>query len=94
MNKWDWYWRICLAGRRGKCWFVGHEEAQGDIYHTGDPDYCPKCFIEWPQDKMELPKYLNRIYVWFVTRDWRWFNRLDEWLIFKHSKWLPRWWEY
>lgn len=59
-----------------------------------DPDYCDKCFINWPSEKTTMPVLLNRWYVWMVKRDWRWFEKLDAWLIFKHSNWLPGWWEY
>ena len=91
--EWRWY-ALNEKWQRVKCWFVGHSEAWGDPMVPGDDDYCPKCFVEWPQDKMELPKYLTRIYVWVVERDWRWFNALDEWLRVKHLRWLPSWWEY
>jgi len=57
------------------------------------PDYCPKCFMEWPQDANELPKIFNGWYVWMIERNWKWFVKLDDWLII-HAKWLPSWWEY
>lgn len=90
---WRWY-ALKERLQRVKCWFVGHGEAHGHPYNSFDPDYCPKCFIEWPQDQPELPKYLNRIYAWVVERNWRWFLRLDDWLCINHWHRLPSWWGY
>ncbi len=86
-------WKIKLKWLRLKCFFTGHGEMLGErwIY---EPDYCPKCYMDWPQDRVALPKILNRIYVWLVNRNYDWFNRLDGWLLGEHSNRLPSWWEY
>ena len=95
MNWYEWRW-YALKERlqRSKCWFVGHETVYGDYRVTRDPDFCWNCGLEWPQDDVVLPMYLRRIYVWFVEREWRWFDALDYWLCFKSGWRLPSWWEY
>lgn len=85
-------WRVELVLKRPRCWFVGHHVEWGGPYNF-ESDYCTKCHQDWPQDLMTLPKYLTRCYVWVVEREWRWFDRLDDWLFTNHQNWLPDWWE-
>lgn len=88
-----WLWRISLCPSRIWCFFTGHGEVPGERW-SYEPDYCPRCYVDWPQDRRELPKYFNRAYCWMVNQNWRWFIRLDDWLLEKHANRLPCWWEY
>lgn len=85
---------LSLRLLRVRCWLVGHEVVHGGRW-TNEPNYCPRCFIDWPSEHTTLPMLLNKGYCWLVERDWRWFDRLDEWF-FNHvpRKWWPSWWEY
>jgi hypothetical protein len=92
---WDRFWWFRVRVARLWCWVVGHDECWGSAYDS-EPDYCRRCYVEWPQDKNTLPKYLNRWYCWMVEREWRWFAALDTWL-WDHPRVLrrmPSWWEY
>ena len=83
-------WEISyLWPRRIWCFIVGHDERPGNPLNYED-DYCDRCLIDWPQDRPEIPKLLNRAYVWAVNHGWP--EAFDLWLM-QHVK-LPRWWEY
>lgn len=86
-------WKVELFFRRILCWFTEHKEVSGEHWNYA-PDYCNRCFIDWPQDQKTLTSYLNVVYCWFVQRDWKWFERLDWWLCKKYGRFLPHWWEY
>lgn len=87
---WDLIWRIeWLLPRRAWCVIVGHRECMGSPLNYED-DYCGRCLVSWPQDKVTIPVLLNRAYVWAVEHGWpEW---LDLWLG-QHVN-LPSWWEY
>jgi len=59
-----------------------------------EDEYCSKCFITCPQDKITLPQLLTRLYCWMVECEWQWFNRFDEWLCENYQDRLPHWWSY
>ena len=84
---WELKWRIWKTCRRAICWFVGHNKVSGNPH---EDDYCDKCFIDWPQDRIALPTLLNQAYCWFVDHGWP--EALDLWLL-KHFN-MPSWWEY
>lgn len=91
-----WYelaWRMEVFFKRIRCFLLGHSERPGSRLNY-EEDYCPICHILWPQDAREIPKYLTRIYVWLVNREWTWFNEFDVWMFDNHRNLLPRWWEY
>jgi hypothetical protein len=90
---WEFLWKIKMKARYMKCWFLGHKKTGADRW-THLPDFCAICLVEWPQDKKTLWHWLNRSYCWMVGRRWRWFDALDVWLLNKHAKHLPSWWEY
>jgi hypothetical protein len=89
---WEWRYQVSHRIQRVCCWFTGHKETWGSQYDR-EPDYCERCFLEWPQEASTLPKYLNRWYCWMVEREWHWFEKLDLWLLGRPG-WLPSWWEY
>ena len=93
---WETHWRLKNRIKRIGCWFVDHDIVWPDEIERfyGQADYCPKCYMDGPEEANTLPTYLNRIYVWFVLRDWEWFERLDDWLMNNYNKRLPSWWEY
>lgn len=86
-------WKLELMSQRVDCFFVGHSTTFPDQWCNED-EYCSKCFVTCPQDKVTLPRLLNRLYSWVVERKWRWFERLDGWLCENHKEQLPTWWEY
>jgi len=43
------------------CFLLGHDERLGDFY---DPNYCGRCWIEWPQKDTTLPTLLIRALNW------------------------------
>lgn len=91
---WKWY-AIKDKWQRVKCWVVGHSIAYGNCRtNPHDPDFCWNCGLEWPEEHITLYNYLNRFYVWMVERNWHWFNKLDDWLLNNHIRWIPSWWEY
>ena len=75
------------------CFFTGHDERSGEqlIYEN---DWCAKCFVEWPQDKITLPRLLMYCFGWLIEREWQWFDRFDDWICANHRNRLPDWWEY
>ena len=85
---------LSLGLLRMRCWFVGHWEVMGERW-SQEPDYCSRCYVDWPSETTTLPTYLTRGYCWLVERNWRWFEGLDEWL-YNHipRKWWPRWARY
>jgi len=85
---------LTLRLLRMRCWFIGHDEVMGEQWNY-EPDYCSRCYAEWPSETTTLPTYLTKEYCWLVERDWKWFNYLDEWL-FNHlpRKWWPEWARY
>lgn len=86
--------RIDRRLRRLRCWFTGHSISFGEHW-IQEPDYCPKCFIDWPLEMITLPTLLNKGYCWMVEQDWGWFNYIDERLCRRgFPKWWPAWWEY
>ena len=89
----DVLWYLERMVRRVGCFFVGHNEVTGErlIYES---DWCSKCFCRWPQDRVTLPRLLNRCYGWVVERNWHWFVCLDDWLYINHREKTPDWWEY
>lgn len=74
-----------------QCWLIGHDERWGSRINY-ESDWCARCHCEWPQEKVTLPKLLNRGYVWIVKREWAWLETLDLWL--RDYIRLPSWWEY
>ena len=80
-----------VALKYTQCFFKGHNLRWGERYNY-EPDYCDRCFVEWPQDQATLVDYLSRCYGFMVERDWRWFQRLDDWLWSKFR--MPGWWSY
>ena len=90
---WNRFWKAELFFRRMACWFTGHREVSGNQWNY-EPDYCAKCFMDWPQDHRTLTSYLNMAYCWLVRRDWKWFERFDWWLCNHYGRYLPSWWEY
>lgn len=93
IDKWDFIFRLKHKLRGVICFFVRHDETTGDRF-AYQPDYCDRCFVEWPQDRLTMPDILNRVYCWVVNRGWQWFDSLDVWLMENHNKKLPSWWEY
>jgi len=89
----DVLWKLELMFQRVGCFFVGHDERAGQVWDYED-DYCSRCLVSWPQDKITLPRLLTRLYSWMVERKWRWFERLDDWIYENHRDRLPTWWEY
>lgn len=85
---------VDMGLRRLGCWFVGHQEKMGD-WRMYEPDWCARCYCNYPSEKTTLPLLLNHGYCWMAERDWRWFNCLDEWLCCHiSSNRGPSWWEY
>jgi len=81
--------------RRLRCLIIGHDIQF--VHRLEGPEYCRWCWYtegEVPLDEPTLPGLLNRAYCWLVERDWAWFEKLDLWLINKHSRKLPNWWSY
>lgn len=93
MNWWEYIFKLKCWMHGVICFFVGHDEMAGNRLNY-QPDYCDRCFVEWPQDKLVMPHILSRVYRWFVDRQWSWFDRLDDCLLENHSQRLPSWWEY
>ena len=93
---WEAGWQLKIRFNRVRCWFTDHGFVGADEIERfySEADYCPKCYIDWPQERNTLSTHLRLIYVWFVLREWAWFDRLDLWLINNHGKRLPSWWEY
>ena len=85
---WQFIWEITwLFPRKVWCFIVGHDECFGGYW---EDDYCDRCYVDWPQDKITVPVLLNRAYCWAVEHGWP--EEIDLWLM-KHIK-LPNWWEY
>lgn len=59
------WWRLA----RIRCWFIGHDRRMGEQTNY-EADYCARCGIEWPQDLMTLPDYIEKADDWFAERDW------------------------
>jgi len=85
---WELVWKGKLLFHRTKCFFVGHNERRGNVLNY-EADYCEWCFAEWPQDKFTLPDLPSLLYGWLAERDWRGFERLDNWL-YRHFGAWPR----
>ncbi len=95
---WTLFWKVFGGPYRGllhiRCWFTGHDVCHVDAW-TYEPDYCSKCYVDWPQEKITLLTLFNRGYCWMVEQNWAWFDQLDEWLSNHVSKrWWLSWWEY
>jgi len=74
------------------CFLAGHVERSGCRENYEEP-YCARCYIDYPQDKLELPKLLNRVLVFVVERS-SLADRLFCWTC--EQSWcnrLPSWWE-
>jgi len=82
-------WQLKSVWCKFVCWFVGHDVISGDRTMYED-DWCDRCFMDWPQDKVTLPILLNRVYCWAVDHGWP--ESIDLWF-HKHFR-MPRWWEY
>ena len=93
MRAWDRLWRVRMMVNRIRCWFIGHNEKMGNRMNH-EPDWCDRCFTDWPGETTTLPDLLQRGYSWLVERDWVWFERLDTWLSANHRQKLPHWWAY
>lgn len=93
---WDTVWRLKIRVKRIKCWFTDHGLIGADEIERfyGEADYCPECYIDWPQERDTLFTHLIAMYGWLVRRKWAWFDRLDIYLLEHHKHRLPRWWEY
>ena len=76
-----------------KCFFIGHIEKMGNKYNYED-DWCDRCFCNCPEDKLTMPRILQKIYARIVSREWNWFDKFDWWLSNNFGKHLPSWWEY
>lgn len=90
---WQRLYEMTLLIQRLKCFFVGHNERMGNPLNY-EEDYCNRCFVHYPQDLITMPDMLNKVYIWLVEQDSILFNHLDNWLLEKHRKRLPSWWEY
>ena len=90
---WDALWKLKFVVRGIGCFFTGHKELSGRQTFY-DNDWCEKCLVDWPQDKITLPLLLTRYYGWLVEREWRWFYRFDFWIEKRYGDSLPDWWEY
>ena len=86
-------WKLTRVIRGIDCFFTGHDERSGNRLNY-ENDWCEKCFVAWPQDKITLPRLLTRVLGWVVDREWRWFYRFDFWIEKKLGPDLPDWWEY
>ena len=86
-------WKLKYLIRGIGCFFLGHEMLPGDE-EISENDWCLHCLVDWPQDRVTLPRLLNRCFGWLVEREWNWFARIDDWLIEYHQEHLPDWWEY
>ena len=75
---------------RLQCFFLGHIEKMGERVNF-EPDWCARCYCEWPQEKTSAPSVLHTWYIWFIDHS-RLFRRLDARLSNRIR--LPLWWEY
>lgn len=80
-------WLLSVPLREAYCFLRGHKEVYGGPM---EDDWCDRCFVDWPQDKITLPRLLNRAYCWAVEHGWP--ETVDLWL-HAHFK-MPDWWEY
>jgi len=75
--------------KRLKCLLTDHDVSFGQY---AEECYCRRCGMRSPEDRLTLFRLLNHRYCWLVSKEWNWFDRLDEWLCEKYR--MPRWWEY
>jgi len=101
-ERWNTLWYIGLRFKKRWCWLVGHK-SKCSYGLPGTECWCDRCLMDDPgDDEGVLPQRLTRLYVRTVERDWRWFNKLDDWLLndAPTGRWrwlwkrLPSWWEY
>ena len=90
---WDALWKLERVFRGIGCFFTWHNEVPGE-QETCEDDWCSKCYVKWPQDKITLPRLLTRCLGWLFEREWRWFYRFDFWIEKRYGNALPDWWEY
>jgi len=74
---------------RLKCLLTDHDI---DFSLYTNKYYCKRCGTRNPEDKLTLYRLLNHCYIWLVSKEWDWFDRLDNWLCEKYR--MPVWWEY
>jgi hypothetical protein len=59
-----------------------------------DPDYCARCMIEYPVDRIVLPDLLTRALIWAIDHS----VLVDRFFVWTcEQSWhvhLPKWWSY
>ena len=63
MNKMNLLYRVGLFFKRLTCFFIDHDLQVGSDINR-DPDYCTRCYLDWPQDNLVLSDYLRKFYDW------------------------------
>lgn len=49
------------------CFFIDHDLQVGSDINR-DPDYCARCYLDWPQDHLTMSDYLQKIYTWLAEK--------------------------
>ena len=93
-SNWSWLWERRIRGI--KCFFVGHNIKWGERIegHQLEPDWCGRCMLEEPDEKLTASIILGRLYVRWCNLHLPGWERFDLWLADHYGKHLPSWWEY
>lgn len=84
-------YKLLVLANRLRCFFIGHDIRMGNTIND-EPDYCARCFMDWPQESITIPVILNRIYCWLVMHET--LERIDDYIIGKLGNKRPSWWVY
>ena len=100
-NAWGefrWQWQCFIGGIA--CWFTAHNVKWG-CRENYEPDWCDRCYKEYPNEERTLPAFLNLAFSWIIERLEFWFGNRGEqwgdWLLDRpigKLPWFRLWWEY